>query len=46
MIDYGMDPQEAVSQPRWLWGRTWGAEMLDLKIESRCDAEVIQKLQI
>ena len=45
MIDYGMDPQEAVSQPRWLYGRTWGVEMLDLKIESRFDEAVIQKLK-
>lgn len=24
MVDYGMDPQTAVHEPRWVWGRTWG----------------------
>ncbi|RKD24672.1 gamma-glutamyltransferase [Ammoniphilus oxalaticus] len=45
MLEYGMDPQEAVSQPRWLWGRTWGVARLDLKIESRCCPNTIQALR-
>ena len=26
MIDFGMTPQEAIDAPRWLYGRTWGAD--------------------
>lgn len=25
MLHYGMDPQTAVSEPRFVWGRTWGS---------------------
>ena len=35
MIDYGMNPQQAVNEPRFVWGRTWGKETTDLKLESR-----------
>ncbi|RTE11768.1 gamma-glutamyltransferase [Paenibacillus whitsoniae] len=35
IVDYRMDPQQAVSEPRWVWGRTWGAATQELKIESR-----------
>ena len=41
---YGMDPQAAVSSPRWLLGRTWGQSSDTLKLESRFDAGVAQTL--
>jgi gamma-glutamyltranspeptidase/glutathione hydrolase len=44
MIDYGMDPQRAVSEPRWLWGRTWGEPTRELKLESRIDPTVASAL--
>ncbi|MGI6833197.1 gamma-glutamyltransferase [Bacillus paralicheniformis] len=45
MIDYGMDPQTAVHEPRWLWGRTWGERVEGVRIESRVAPEVIEKLR-
>jgi gamma-glutamyltranspeptidase/glutathione hydrolase len=42
---YGQDLQPAVSAPRWLLGRTWGAATTNLKIESRFDPAVIAALE-
>ena len=42
---YGMNPQEAVSAPRWLLGRTWGQTSDTLKLEARFPAEVVQQLE-
>ncbi|WP_079914497.1 gamma-glutamyltransferase [Paenibacillus sp. 32352] len=44
MIDYGMSPQEAVSAPRFVWGRTWGHATQELKLESRIDSGVAMRL--
>ncbi|MBO1512926.1 gamma-glutamyltransferase [Metabacillus bambusae] len=44
MIDYGMNPQQAISEPRFVWGRTWGEETQELKIEGRVSLEVIEQL--
>jgi gamma-glutamyltranspeptidase len=44
MIDYGMNPQQAISEPRFVWGRTWGESTQELKIESRVNQEVITSL--
>jgi gamma-glutamyltranspeptidase/glutathione hydrolase len=44
MVDYGMDPQQAVTLPRWLWGRTWGEERRDLRLEAGMDSHVIEAL--
>ncbi len=41
---YGQDLQQAVTAPRWLLGRTWGAESTTLKMESRFDPAVINAL--
>ena len=41
MIDFGMTPQEAIDAPRWLYGRTWGADSNDLRREGRIPDEVV-----
>ena len=42
---HGQDLQEAVSAPRWLLGRTWGAAATSLRIEDRIDPAVIKALR-
>ncbi len=42
---FGMSPQEAISAPRWLLGRTWGNPSDTLKLESRFDAAVFDGLE-
>lgn len=44
MVSYGFSPQEAVSAPRWLLGRTWGQSSDSLKLESRFSGAVVRKL--
>lgn len=41
---FGMPLQEAVTAPRWLLGRTWGADSTNLKLEDRFDPSLVQKL--
>jgi gamma-glutamyltranspeptidase/glutathione hydrolase len=41
---HNMDLQAAISAPRWLLGRTWGATSTSLKLESRFDDTLIQAL--
>jgi gamma-glutamyltranspeptidase/glutathione hydrolase len=41
---FGMDPQQAVSAPRWLLGRTWGQASDSLKLESRFSTGVVSDL--
>jgi gamma-glutamyltranspeptidase/glutathione hydrolase len=43
--DYGMSPAEAVDAPRLLYGRTWGAESLTVKVEDRFDPGCIAALR-
>ena len=38
--------QEAINQPRWLLGRTWGEETTSLKIEGRFSKETFEKLKL
>jgi gamma-glutamyltranspeptidase/glutathione hydrolase len=42
---YGQELQAAVTAPRWLLGRTWGATSTNLKLESRFDPSVIEALR-
>ena len=42
---HGQDLQQAVSAPRWLLGRTWGAESTSLRIENRIDPAVVEELR-
>ena len=44
-IMYGQGLQEAITAPRWLLGRTWGAETMNLRIENRFEPAVIQSLR-
>jgi gamma-glutamyltranspeptidase/glutathione hydrolase len=42
---FGMALQQAVTAPRWLLGKTWGEDSIDLKIEDRFAPELIQALR-
>ena len=44
VVDFGMTPQEAVTAPRWLYGRTWGAASNDVKLEGRIPSGVVEEL--
>jgi gamma-glutamyltranspeptidase len=44
IVDYNLSPQDAIEAPRWLYGRTWGAERNDVKLESRFSEETIREL--
>ena len=44
VVDFCMTPQEAVTAPRWLYGRTWGASSNDVKLEGRIPASVVEEL--
>jgi gamma-glutamyltranspeptidase/glutathione hydrolase len=43
-VVFGMDPQSAVSAPRWLLGRTWGQATDTLKLESRFEGGILKAL--
>ena len=42
---FGQDLQQAISAPRWLLGRTWGAMSVSLKLESRFDGALVDALR-
>lgn len=44
IIDYGMSVQAAIEAPRFLYGRTWGAESNTLKLEGRIAQAVYDQL--
>lgn len=44
-VMHGQGLQAAVSAPRWLLGRTWGAEATNLRIENRIDPSVVEALR-
>jgi gamma-glutamyltranspeptidase/glutathione hydrolase len=41
---FGQELQAAVNAPRWLLGRTWGAEKINVRIENRFGEDVIKAL--
>ncbi|KZE37210.1 gamma-glutamyltransferase [Bhargavaea cecembensis] len=45
VIDFGYDMQQAIEAPRWLYGRTWGADSSTLKLEGRVPDDVIEELK-
>ena len=44
-IGFGADMQAAVTAPRWLLGKTWGAETTNLKLESRFPPLLVKALK-
>ena len=42
---FGMPLQASVSAPRWLLGKTWGADSVTLKVEDRFSAPLIDQLK-
>lgn len=44
VVAQGMDPQSAISAPRWLLGRRWGDTTDTLKLESRFEAGIVREL--
>ncbi len=42
---FGLNPQDAISAPRWLLGRTWGQTSDTLKMEGRFPAATIAELR-
>ncbi|CAN5308314.1 oxamate amidohydrolase [soil metagenome] len=45
MVVHGLNPQDAISAPRWLLGRTWGQSSDSLKLESRFPAATVEALR-
>lgn len=45
ILDFGMSPREAVTAPRFLYGRTWGDDSTTLKLEGRVRADVGKALR-
>jgi gamma-glutamyltranspeptidase/glutathione hydrolase len=41
---YGQPLADAIDRPRWLLGRTWGSTLTSLRMESRFDGNLIDKL--
>ena len=44
-VVFGQELQAAITAPRWLLGRTWGADITNLRLESRFPSEVARRLQ-
>src|SRR5690625_76344 len=45
VLDGGMNVQEAIDEPRWLLGRTWGEKHNGLRLEGRYGEEIIAQLE-
>lgn len=44
IANFGLNPQAAISAPRWLLGRTWGQTSDTLKVEARFPGAVLMAL--
>lgn len=42
---FGQPLQQALTAPRWLLGKTWGEQAVNLKLESRFDPRLIEALR-
>ena len=45
IVDYRLSPQDAIEAPRWLYGRNWGAEVNNVRLEARVPQEVVESLE-
>jgi len=45
LVDFGYDVQTAIEAPRWLYGRTWGAQSRSLSLEKRVPDGVVTELE-
>jgi gamma-glutamyltranspeptidase/glutathione hydrolase len=45
VIDRKVNVQEAIDEPRWLLGRTWGETVNELRLENRFSDEVLRELK-
>lgn len=45
VLDGGMNVQEAIDEPRWLLGRTWGEKHNGLRLEGRYGEEIVAQLE-
>ncbi|CAM3904628.1 gamma-glutamyltransferase [Alkalicoccus chagannorensis] len=44
IVDFGMDVQQAIEAPRWLYGRTWGDNSSTFKLEKRIPDSIMARL--
>lgn len=44
-VGFGVDMQAAVTAPRWVLGRTWGAEITNLRLEDRFPPSLAKALK-
>ncbi|UWQ19563.1 gamma-glutamyltransferase family protein [Jannaschia sp. M317] len=44
-VQFGVDLQAAITAPRWLLGKTWGADTTSLKLENRFDPDLVSALE-
>lgn len=45
MVDFGLSPHDAVAAPRWLYGRSWGLPVNNLRLEGRFAPQVAGDLR-
>lgn len=45
IVDFGYSVQQAIEAPRWVFGRTWGAESDSLSVEGRVPDSVVSELE-
>jgi oxamate amidohydrolase len=44
-ILFRQDLADAIDRPRWLLGRTWGSARTNLRLESRFDGNLVERLR-
>jgi len=44
-ILFGQDLAQALAAPRWVLGRTWGSTVTNLRLESRFDSALVERLR-